>query len=156
MPTLINKLHTHMLQSRECREDKMSFCSTIAAMVCGYHEYQGVWQAALGEKLKCVQEGGNRSDMFAVAIVKVGETVEHLPRKISSICLIFLRNGGEIVCKVTGSRRYSRDFPQGGLEVLCMLKFVVSSKDTTKTKKVIDLSMFDRTCTINTAQKSDR
>ena len=60
----------------------MSFCFTIDAMVRGYHEYQSVWQAALGEKLKCVREVGNRSDVFAVAVVKAGETVGHLPRKI--------------------------------------------------------------------------
>ena len=84
----------------------MSSCFTIDAMVRGYHEYQSVWQASLGEKLKCVREVGNRSDVFAVAVVKAGETVRHLPRKISSICSIFLRNGVEIVCEVTGLRRY--------------------------------------------------
>ena len=81
----------------------MSFSFTIDAMVRGYHEYQSVWQAALGEKLKCVREVGNRSDVFAVAVVKAGETVGHLPRKISSIYSILLRNGGELVCEVTGS-----------------------------------------------------
>ena len=53
----------------------------------GYHEYQSVWQVALDEKLKCVREVGNRSDVFAVAVVRTGETVGHLP-KLSSISCI--------------------------------------------------------------------
>ena len=36
--------------------------------------------------------------------------------------------------KVTGSRRYSRDLPQGGLEVPCTLKFQGSTKDIDKVK----------------------
>ena len=82
------------------------------------HEYQSVWKAAFDEKLTCVREVGNRSDVFTVAIVKAGETVGHLPRKISSILLfvsakqrrwsLFLQNGGERVCEVhvTGLRHH--------------------------------------------------
>ena len=33
----------------------------------------------------------------------------HLPRKMSKVCSLFLRRGGSIRCKVTGSRRYSSD-----------------------------------------------
>ena len=42
------------------------------------------------------------------------------------------------MCKVTGSRRYSRDLPQGGLEVLCTLKFQGSTKDIDKVKKLLE------------------
>ena len=41
----------HLLQSRECLEDKLLF---NCRYVRGYHEYQSVWQAALGGKLKFV------------------------------------------------------------------------------------------------------
>ena len=74
--------------------------------MCGYHEYQSVWKAALDEKLKCVREVENRSDMFAVAVVNVGEIVRHLPRKLSSVGSMFLQSGGEKVCEVTGLRRH--------------------------------------------------
>ena len=132
----------------------MSFSFTVDAMVHGYGDYQSVWQASLGENLKCVREVGNRSDVFALAVVKAGETVGHLPRKISSICSIFLRNGGDIVCDETGLRRHSRDLPQGGLEVPCELKFVGSSKDTTKAKKLIDSSMLYHACTVITTSRT--
>ena len=41
-----------------------SFC--VDAMVCGYHEYQDIWTATSGERLKCARKFGNRSDLFAV------------------------------------------------------------------------------------------
>ena len=69
-------------------------------------------------------------------------TVGHIPRKISSICSIFIRHGGTICCKVDGHRRYSRDLPQGGLEVPCILTFVTKEeKEWTKTKSLIQSAL---------------
>ena len=51
-----------------------------------------------------------------------------------SVCF----SNGTIVCKVTGSMRYSRDLPHGGLEVLCTLKFQGSTKDIDKVKKLLE------------------
>ena len=48
---------------------------------------------------------------------KDGDVVGHVPRKISAVCSLFLPQNGSIHCKVTGSRRYSRDIVQGGLEI---------------------------------------
>ena len=53
--------------------------------------------------------------------------VGHVPRKFSAICSIFIRRGGSIVCIVSGSRRYSSNLPQGGLEIPCILKFTASN-----------------------------
>lgn len=86
----------------------------------GYHEYQAVWAAAVGETLTCTREPAYESDMHAVAVIKSGTTVGHLPRKISRVCSIFLRRGRSIHCTVTGGRRYSSDLPQGGLEIPCI------------------------------------
>ena len=36
------------------------------------------WQAALGEKPKCVRKVGNRYDLFAVAAIRAGETVRYM------------------------------------------------------------------------------
>ncbi len=43
--------------------------------------------------------------------------------EVSKICSIFLRRGGLIKCKVTGSRQYSADLAQGGMEIPCILMF---------------------------------
>ena len=64
--------------------------------------------------------------------------VGHVPRKISAICSLFLRRGGRIQCEVTGTRQYSRDIPQGGLEIPCRYIFekaVKSAKEATSNGK---------------------
>ena len=55
------------------------------------------------------------------------KTVGHVPRKISAICLIFIRRADSVACFINGSHRYSSDLPQGGLEIPCILKFIVSN-----------------------------
>ena len=113
----------------------------LEAMVRGYHVYQAIWEAALLEELPCQREVGNRHDPFAVAVVKANITVGHVPRKISSVCSIFLRRGGSITCQVTGGRRFSEDLSQGGLEIPCVLKFCGGVKETSKAEKLLKSSL---------------
>ena len=122
---------------------------SVEAMVRGYRVYRAIWEAAVGETLNCAREVGNRSDTFAVAVIKGGDTVGHVPRRISSICSIFMRNGGVISCEIIGSRGFSQDLPQGGLEVPCILEFVGTSKNIAKAKKLIDESLIDQASKIN-------
>ena len=75
----------------------------VDAMIHGYHEYQEIWEAEDGEILRCIQETGNRHDLYTVAVVK-NLVIGHVAPKISSICLIFIRRGGCITCTVTGRR----------------------------------------------------
>lgn len=63
--------------------------STVEAMIRGYHVYRNVWSSVLDEELPCQRETGNISDPFAVSVLKDGVIVGHVPRKISSICLLF-------------------------------------------------------------------
>ena len=70
----------------------------IEAMVRGYHVYKEIWCAAVGEELSCMREVENYRDPFAVAVVRSGVIVGHVPRKISSVCSMFLRRGGTISC----------------------------------------------------------
>lgn len=100
--------------------------------------YQSVWEPSYGEILMCEREPGNRMDPFAVAVIKNGTTVGHVPRMISASCSLFLRKrGSSIYCKISGTRRYSRDLPQGGLEVPCVLMFSGESNSIDKLKKLI-------------------
>ena len=97
---------------------------TVESMIRGYHVYKDVWESSIGEKLFCELEEKNRHDSNAVAVVKHGMVVGHVPRKISLICALFLRrSGSSIRCEVTGERRHSWDLPQGGLEIPCTLYF---------------------------------
>ena len=96
---------------------------TVETIVRGYHVYQVIWEAAVGQVLPCQRERGNVHDPYAVAIVERGVVVGHVPRAISSVCYLFLGKSGTISCQVTGTKHYSRDLPQGGLEVPCKLIF---------------------------------
>lgn len=106
-------------------------------MVRGYHVYQDIWDAIVHEELACARELDNLRDPFAVAVVKSRQTVGHVPKKISSVCSLFLQHGGSITCKVTGRRRRSEDLTQGGLEIPCTLTFVGGLKDVTKVEKLV-------------------
>ncbi len=106
-------------------------------MVRGYHASKDIWTAVVGEELPCQRERANPRDPFAVAVPKDEAIVGHVPRKISSICSFFIRRHGSISCRVTGSRRYSNDLPQGGLEVPCLLTFEGSAKEVGRAEKLV-------------------
>ena len=81
----------------------------------------------------------NRSDPFSVAVKKDVEVVGHVPRHYSCVFSLFLRNDGVISCCVNGGRRYSRDLPQGGLEIPCIYTFKTNNRDfLDKTKKRLE------------------
>ena len=73
----------------------------MEAMIRGYHEYQSIWKAEIGENLTCIREPGNVRDPYAVVVIKSESStiVGHVPRKISAICSLFLRKGGSIFRK---------------------------------------------------------
>ena len=104
----------------------------------GYHVYKDIWTASVGEHLPCRRETTNLADRFAVAVIKGENVVGHIPRKLSNVCSIFVRKGGSILCLTTGSRRFSSDLPQGGLEIPCILVFKGNVKDTAKANKLIE------------------
>ena len=96
---------------------------SISSMIRRYRIYKEVWEVTEGEILSFKRENDNYHNPFSVAVVKDGQIVGHVPKKISTVCSLFLRQGGNIVCTVTEHRRYSQDLPQGGLEVPCTLSF---------------------------------
>ena len=103
----------------------------------GHHTYKEVWTPVTGEVLTCARETVNLHDHFAVKGLRAGVIVGHLPKKISTICSLFLSKGGTISCQVSGNRRYSSDLIQGGLEVPCILKLEGDECLMLKTKKLL-------------------
>lgn len=110
------------------------------SVVRGYHIYQRIWGALVGEILYCAREVDNPTDRFAVCIKRDEIIVGHVPRKFSALCSVFLRNGGNLACKITGRRQYSGDLPQGGLEIPCVYIFQGAEDDIIKVKKCISVS----------------
>ena len=109
----------------------------MMSCVRGYHIYQSVWDSCVGEMLHCGSDRHNSHDRYAISVTKDETIVGHLPRKISQTCTLFLRRGGTIHCVITGGRRYSRDLPQGGVEIPCKLLFQGKPKEI---KKFVKLS----------------
>ncbi len=101
--------------------------------------YKDVWNPFVGETLLCRPEFGNLTDPYAVTCNRP-DTVGHLPRKISAMCHLFLRQNGNILCQITGNRRYSVDLEQGGLEVPCCLTFVGNTKLISKVERLLTLA----------------
>ena len=102
---------------------------TIPSSMRGYDVYKDSWKAAIGENL-CRRELNNRHDPFAVAVLRNETTVRYTPQVISATCICssFLRCKGSIHYTVTGKRNYSKDLPQGGVEVPCTLMFKLSNE----------------------------
>ena len=95
------------------------------------------WTPVVGEQLLCEREEGNPRDRYALAIKKSGNIVGHVPHSISTVCSLFIRRGGAILCVVTGRRRYSKDLLQGGMEIPCKYCFLGNGKEIKKVESYI-------------------
>ena len=108
--------------------------------------YQNDWIPVLGEVLQCSHEVGNAHDPYAVKVMKAGmragTMVGHLPKKTSSTCSRFIRKGETIDCEVTDLLDYSRDLPQGGLEIPCVLMLRGTKDLMDKAVKLLAISIF--------------
>ena len=90
-----------------------------ASCIRGFHVCQDNWTPILGERLVCKNEPGNPRDRYAVAVCKAGdEIVGHLPRNISTMCLIFIRRTGIIYCTVSGDGNIQGIFHRVGWKFL--------------------------------------
>ena len=110
-------------------------------MVRGYHVYRNIWEAKNGEVLTCEREINNGYDPFAVSVIKDGVVVGNLPRMISTVASLFLKQKGSITCHANGKRRYSRNLPQRGLEIPCQLYFNSEKSLIDKIEKLLTASI---------------
>ena len=84
--------------------------------------------------MSCSKERGN-TDPFAVVAKEEEDIVGHVPRRFSCASSLFLRSGGLLVCEISGDRCYSRDLPQGDMEIPCVYTFSGASDLVYKTKQ---------------------
>ena len=133
------------------------FSFTISSAVRGFHVYKAIWEnPAPGEELGCRREVGNSHDPLSVAVIKQiheeDTIIGHIPRRISALCNAFIRRGGTIQCTVDGSRRYSADLPQGGLEVPCKLLFQISTEELCKkTERMVCAALCNTTFSLDSS-----
>ncbi len=62
-------------------QDTSDLVHTLDSAVRGHHIYKRIWTPTVGEKLQLRPEEDNQSDPKAVAVLKHGVIVGHLPRK---------------------------------------------------------------------------
>ena len=132
---LFREVSFNLIINKRLRKDKMAELERRCC-IRGYHCYQPIWTAAVGEQFPCIREPFNVMDRYAVAVKKDGIVIGHLPKKVSRICSLFLRRERTIRCTVTGTRRYSEDLPQGGLEIPCNLLFSGKQKEIEEVKRL--------------------
>ena len=56
----------------------------INSYIRGYHAYQDNWTPSIGDELVLRREPDNSKDHFAVAVIRDGEIVGHVPFNLSS------------------------------------------------------------------------
>ena len=74
------------------------FVFGVKSMIRGYHKYQMIWNNPLmGEEFPCEREPGNSHGPYAVVVKKEisrrNQIVGHVPRRLSTICSLFIRRG---------------------------------------------------------------
>ena len=92
----------------------------VECCVTGHHVYESHWDAKTGSNLKPCHEKRPSAlveDKYAMALILNDTTVGHIPKFLSKITYFFLKLAGDLVVKITGQRRYSRDLDQGGMEL---------------------------------------
>ena len=66
--------------------------------------YKAIYVAVVGEELVRRREPTNSADRYVIAVLKEETIVGHLSRKMFKLCCLFLRRGGSMRCRVTGSQ----------------------------------------------------
>ena len=99
---------------------------TVESCVRGHHVYQKEWEAEIGSKLTAqykTRPGALVQDKYAIALKQKDVTVGHIPKFLSKITYFYLKHGGDLLVEIIGKRKYSRDLPQGGMELPALYVF---------------------------------
>ena len=114
----------------------MSFSvAEVQSYIRGYHAYKDVWTPSIGDVLLLKREPDNSKDR-AVAVIKDGEVVGHVPHNIASTVSQFLRrDSNEAFVEVTGERVNRR--AGYGLEIPCIYRFYGPEPYTKKLREIV-------------------
>ena len=103
------------------------------SVVRGHHVYKVIWTPVIGEELEVRTKDDNDHDQHAVAVVKDGVVIGHMPRLAAEVSWFFLKRGGSITCRITGNRKFGV-----GLEVPCTYVYSSCAKTVNKLSKLLD------------------
>lgn len=116
----------------------------VSSWIRGYHVYKESWEIEIGEVLELQHEPRNQQDKNAIAVIKDGHVVGHIPRALTStkqgtgIVRHFLtKSGSKAEVKVAG-----KAVNQGGgygMEVPCVYKFTGQQRNIELLSKLLDI-----------------
>ena len=108
----------------------------ISSFIRGYHAYQDFWTPVLNEELQLTTEPDNPQDELAVAVLKSGRVVGHVPRQLAPVLAYFLQQScNRGVAVVTGAR-VNRGTGYG-IEVPCKYLLYGPSHYINKLKEIL-------------------
>ena len=84
------------------------------------------WEAEIGNKFTAKYEtrpGALVQDKYAIALKQKDVIIGHIPKFLSKITYFYLKHGGDLLVEIIGKRQYSRDLPQGGMELAALYVF---------------------------------
>jgi len=91
----------------------------------------------LEEELFCSHEKDNAFDVFAIKITdQCGNIRGHLPQEIARITKFLLDRGAKVTLALTSDRYRRSPLVQGGLEIPCLVKVVMTN--TSKNNNILD------------------
>ena len=76
-----------------------------------------------------------------MALKYSGVTMGHVPKFLSKITYFYIRNGGKLLVRITGRRRFSNDLPQGGMELPALYKFKSKNSKALLRKLLMSIKM---------------
>ena len=116
----------------------------VPSWIRGYHAYKDYWQIKIGEVLDIRHEPQNEQDKNAIAVIKDGEVVGHIPKGLAStkqgtaIVKHFLtKTGCKAEVKVVGNA-VNRGGGYG-MEVPCIYKFQGQNIYIELLRKLLDM-----------------
>ena len=108
----------------------------VQCYICGYHAYQDIWDPRIGEVLLLQREPNNPEDKFAVAVIRRGNIIGHLPFSLAPVVSAFLRrdvNKGLVEVKGMKVNRGAGY----GLEIPCTYHFYGSKSFIHKLNQLV-------------------
>ena len=110
----------------------------ISSFIRGYHAYMDVWEPRIGEVLMLQREINNPADQLAVAVVKSGVTVGHVPYNLAPVLSHFLNRATNTgVAEITGDK-VNRGGGYG-LEIPCLYRLSGRTAYIERAKKLLEV-----------------
>ena len=108
------------------------FVFVVSCCVRGYHLFKPFWDALIASILSAKHDDDPQSlvhHKYHIALINnESVTVGHLPKFMSKLAHIFVKQAGKIRGEITGSKRYPSDLDQGGLEIPAKIMFQSSNE----------------------------